>query len=59
MVPVNPKSGKATIVRSKHYVPAEPNLPWEEKVVSPGIDEPIEKLKTTRVTKIQVHNDRY
>ena len=33
-----------------------PLLPWKKKVVSPGLDEPIEKLKTTRVTKIQVHN---
>ena len=56
MVLVNPKSGKATKVKSKHYVVADPRLPWKEKVVSPGLDEPIEKLKTTRVTKIQVHN---
>ena len=46
-------------MRSKHYVVAKPDLPWKEKVVSPGLDEPIEKLKTTRVTKIQVHNNRY
>ena len=44
-------------MRSKHYVPANPALPWKEKVVSTGLDEPIEKLKTTRVTKIQVHNN--
>ena len=56
-MPVNSKSGKATKVRSKHYVVADPCLPWKEKVVSPGLDEPIEKLKTTRVTKIQAYNN--
>jgi hypothetical protein len=46
-------------MRSKHYVVANPSLPWKEKVVSPGLDEPIEKLETTRVTKIQAHSNCY
>ena len=43
-------------MRSKDYVVANPETPLRVNVVSPGLDEPIEKLKITRVTKIQVHN---